>query len=89
MRISESSLCNECKMFIVNRDFSILQENLPFHQVINTETNHSITSSNINIPAQSFPKNDPTWKVFETKDPHFGHLIINSILPQIKQPRFV
>ena len=36
MRILENGLCNKFKTFvIVNRDFSTLSENRPFHQVIN------------------------------------------------------
>ena len=60
MRIFESGLCNnKCKTFIVNEDFSTLSENLPFHQVMSKETDYSITSSNIKIPKQVFPENDP------------------------------
>ena len=43
MRIFEKGLCNKCKTSIVNRDFSELSKSLPFHQVMNTETNHTIT----------------------------------------------
>ena len=68
-------------------DFSTLSENLPFHQVINKETDHSITSSNIKIPKQTFPETDPEWKVFRNKGLHFRHLNINSILPKIEQLR--
>ena len=50
MRIFESGLCNKSKTFIVNRDLSTFLENLPFHQVINKETDHSITSSDMKIP---------------------------------------
>ena len=77
------------KLIIVDRDFSTLSENLPFHQVMNTETDHSITSSNIKIPEQIFPENDPAWKVFKNKSIHFGYLNINSILPKIEQLRFL
>ena len=87
MRIFESGLCNKCKTFIVNRDFSTLSENLPFHQVMNKETDHSITYSTIKILKQTFPENDPAWKVFKNKGLHFGHLNINSILPKIEQLR--
>ena len=87
MRIFESGLCNKCKTFIVNRDFLTFSENLPFHQVINKETDHSITSSNIKIREQTFPENYPEWKVFKNKGLHFGHLNINSILPKIGQLR--
>ena len=59
IRILESILCNKCKVLIVNRDFSTLSENLQFHQVLNNDTDHSITSSNIKIPKQTFPLNDP------------------------------
>ena len=59
MRIFESGLYNKGKTFIVNRDFSTLSENLPFHHVINKETDNSITSSNNKIPKQAFPENDP------------------------------
>ena len=52
---------------------------------MNKETDHSITSSNIKIPKQTFPENDPEWKVFKNKGLHFGHLIINSILSKIEQ----
>ena len=45
MRIFESVLCNKCRSFIVNRAFSILSENLPFHQVINAEADHSIATA--------------------------------------------
>ena len=56
MRIFENGLCNKCKTFVtVNRDFSTLSENLPFHQVINKGTDHSLTSSNIKTPQQTFP----------------------------------
>ena len=47
MRIFESVLCNKCKSFIVNRAFSILSENLPFHQAINKEADHSIATASI------------------------------------------
>ena len=48
--IFECGLCNKCKTFIVNRAFSILTENLQFHQAINTETDLSITTSNRKVP---------------------------------------
>ena len=32
---------------------------------MNTETGHSITSSNIKTPAQTFQENDPAWKVLK------------------------
>ena len=63
MRIFESGLCNKCKTFIANRDFSIFMENLPFHQEINNKTGHSITSSNIKIPEQTFPENGQNGSV--------------------------
>ena len=57
MRIFESGLCNKCKTFIiVNRDSSTLSENLPFYHVINKEADHSLTSSNIKTPQQTFPE---------------------------------
>ena len=84
MRKFESGLCNKCKAFIINRDFSTFSENLPYHQVIYEETDHSITSSNIKIPEQKFLENDPEFK---NKGLHFGHLNINSILPKIEQLR--
>ena len=87
MRIFESGLCNKCKTFVVNRDFSTFSEDLPFHQVLNKETDHSMTSSNIKLAKQTFPENDPKWKVFKSKGLHFGHLSINSILPKIEQLR--
>ena len=59
MKIFESGLYNKCKVFILNRDFSTLSENLPFHQVMNKETDHSVSSSNIKVPKQRFPENDP------------------------------
>ena len=66
MRIFENGLCNKCETFIfVNRDFSTLSENLIFHQMINKKTDHSITSSNTKTPEQTFPENDPEWKVFK------------------------
>ena len=75
MRILENGLCNKCKTFvIVNRDFSTLSENLPFHQVINKGTDHSLTSSNIKTPQQTFPENETEWKVFKNKGLHFGYL---------------
>ena len=84
----ENGPCNKCKTFItVNRGFSTLSENLPFHYVTNKETHHSITSSNIKTPKQTFPENNPEWKVFKYKGLHFGHLNINSILPKIEQLR--
>ena len=59
MRLFENGICNKCKTFIiVNRGFSTLSENLPFHQIINKETDHSITSSNIKTLKQTFPEND-------------------------------
>ena len=87
-RILENSLCSKCKTFVIaNKNFSKLSENLPFHQVINKETDHSIACSNIKTPAQIFQENDPEWKVFRNKGRHFGHLNINSILPKIEQLR--
>ena len=59
MKIFQSGLCNKYKVFILNRDFSTLSENLPFHQVMNKETDHSVSSSNIKVPKQRFPENDP------------------------------
>ena len=88
MRMFENGLCNKCKTYvIVNRNFSTLSENLPFHQVINKETDHSITSSNIKTPKQTFTETDPDWKVFKNKGLHFRYLNINSILPKIEQLR--
>ena len=89
MRIFEGCLYNKCKTFLVKRDFSTLLENLPVHQVINKETDHSITSSNIKIPEQTFPENDLVWKVFKNKSLHFGHLNIKSILPKREQLRYL
>ena len=74
MRIFESALCNICKIFIVDRAFSTSSENLPFHQVMNKETDHSIPSFNVKIPEQIFPENNPAWKVFKNQGLHFGHL---------------
>ena len=54
---------------------------------MNKETHYSITSSNIKIPEQTFPENDSAWKVFKNKGLHFGHLNIDSILPEIEQLR--
>ena len=54
---------------------------------MNKETDHSITSSNIKIPEQTFPENDQEWKVFKNKGLHFSHPNINSILPKIEQLR--
>ena len=54
---------------------------------MNAETDDSITSSNINIPKQVFPENDPTWKRFKNKGLYFGHLNIKSILLKIEQLR--
>ena len=87
MRIFESGLCNKYKTFIVNRTFSTASENLPFHQVMNKGTDHSIPSSNIKIPEQIFPENNPACKVFKNQGLHFGHLNINSILPKIERLR--
>ena len=87
MRIFQSGLCNKCKTFIVSRDFSTLSENLPFQEVRNKEVDHSITSSNIKIPEQTFPESDPGWTVFKNKGLHFGCLNIKSILPKIEQLR--
>ena len=87
MRIFESGLWNKCKTFIANRDFSTLTKNPPFHQEMNKETDHSITYSNIKIPKQAFPENDPAWKVLKNKGLHFGHLNINNIFPKIEQVR--
>ena len=87
MSTFESGLCNKCKTFIVNRDFSASSGNLPFYQVMNKEIDQSITSSNIKIPEQKFPENDSAWKVFQNKGLHFGHLRINSILPKVEQLR--
>ena len=87
MRIFESGHCNKCETFIVKRNFSKLLENLPFHHVINKETDYSITSFNIKIPELKFPENDLEWKVFKNKVFHFVHLNINIILPKIEQLR--
>ena len=76
-----------CSSFNVVEVIQQLSENLPLHQVINKETDHSITSSNIKTPKQTFPENDPEWKVFKNKSLHFGHLNINSIVPKIEQLR--
>ena len=87
-RIFENGFCSKWKTFIIlNKDFSPLLENLPFLQVINKETDYSITCSNNKTPKQTFPENDPEWKVFKNKGLHFGHLNINSILRKIKQVR--
>ena len=48
--VFECGFCNKCKTFIANRAFSILSENLRFYQVINTKTDHSITTSNWKVP---------------------------------------
>ena len=86
IKIFDSGLCNKCKTFIVNRDFSTLSENLLFHQAMNKEAGHSITSfNNIKTPEQKFPENDLEWKVLKNKVLHFEHL--NSILPKIEQLR--
>ena len=87
MRMFEKGLRNICKTSIVNKGFSTSSENLPFHQEMNKETDHSITSSNIKIPEQTFPENDQEWKVFKNKGLHFSHPNINSILPKIEQLR--
>ena len=87
MRMFEKGHCNICKTFIANKGFSTSSENLPFHQVINKETDHSVTSSNIKILEQTFPENDQEWKVFKNKGLHFSHPNINSILPKIEQVR--
>ena len=47
MRIFQGGLCNKYKMFIINKDFSTLSENLPLPQVMNKETDNSIRSFNI------------------------------------------
>lgn len=52
---------------MVNKDFLILLEDLPFYQVIYLGRDHQITSSNIVIPAQTFSENYPAWQVFKTK----------------------
>ena len=62
-------------------------QNLPFYRVINKETDHSITSSNIKTPEQTFPENDSEWKVFKNQCLHFEHLNINNILPKIAHLR--
>ena len=87
MKIFESGLCNKCKVFILNRDFSTLSENLPIHQVMNKETDHSVSSSNIKVPKQRFPEHDPPQRVFKNKGLHFGYLNINRIFPKIEQLR--
>ena len=68
MRIFENGLCSKCKMFlIVNRDVSTLSENLPFNQVINKEADHSLTSSNIKTPQQTFPEMTQNGKCSKTR----------------------
>ena len=47
--------CDKCETFIVNRGSSELSGNLPFHQVMSKETDHSITSSNIKIVEKQAP----------------------------------
>ena len=59
MRTFISRLCNKCKLFTANRDFQTLSDNLPFPQRMNKETDHPITSSNMKIPEQTLPENDP------------------------------
>ena len=54
---------------------------------MNTEAGHSIPSSNIKTPEETFPENDPAWKVSKNKGLHFEHLNINCILPKIEQLR--
>ena len=87
MRMSENGLCNKCKTYVIVNNYSTLSENLPFHQVINKETDHSITSSNIKTLKQTFPENGPECKVFKNKGFHFGPPSIHSILPKIEQLR--
>ena len=65
----------------------IFPQNLPFNQVINKETDHSVTSSDIKTPEQTFPENDSEWKVLKNQGLHFGHFNINSALPKIEQLR--
>ena len=71
------------KRLLLSIETSTLSKNLPFHQVINEETDHSITSNN-KTPEQTFPENDPEWKVFKNEGLHFGHLNNYSILPKIE-----
>ena len=56
-----------------------------YQKTYHTETDHSIISSNIKVPKQTFTDNDPAWQVLKNKDFHFGHLNIKSILPKIEQ----
>ena len=63
----------------------IFGSGLPFYHVMNKETDHSITSSNIKITEQAFPENDPEWKVLKSKGLDLGYLNINSILQKIEQ----
>ena len=52
---------------------------------MNKEKDHWITSSNIKIPEQAFPENDPEWNVLKSKGLHLAYLNINSILQKIEQ----
>ena len=65
--------CDKCETVIVNRDSLELSRNLPFHQVMSKETDHSITSSNI--------------KIVDKKRLYFVHLNINDILTKVEQLR--
>ena len=57
-----------------------------YHKIYHTETDHSIISSNIKVPKQTFTDNGPAWQVLKNKGFHFGHLNIKSILPKTEQP---
>ena len=56
-----------------------------YQKTYHIETDHSIISSNIKVPKQTFTDNDPAWQVLKNKGFHFGHLNIKSILPKIEQ----
>ena len=56
-----------------------------YHKINHTETDHSIISSNIKVPKQTFTDNGPAWQVLKNKGFHFGHLNIKSILPKTEQ----
>ena len=86
MSVFESGHCNKYETFIVKRDFSKLLENLPFHRVMHKETDHPVTSSNIKIPEQTFPENDPEWKVFKNKQLFYKLRKIKYLLDEPKPP---
>ena len=58
-----------------------------YQKTYHTETDHSITSSDIKVPEQAFTENDPAWQGLKNKGCHFGHLDIMSILLKIEQLR--